>query len=74
MYCAAQVYYNKEAGTKKITTETGAGQWGSALAWSGMQFDMPIEVFQVSLSLSLSLSLSFCVSLSLSFSHPPALR
>ena len=70
MYCAAQVYYNKEAGTKKITTETGAGQWGSALAWSGMQFDMPIEVFQV----SLSLSLSFCVSLSLSFSHPPALR
>ena len=45
-----QVYYNKEAGTKKITTETGAGQWGSALAWSGLQFDMPIEVYQVKVS------------------------
>jgi len=42
-----QVYYNKLAGTKRITTETGAGQWGSALAWSGVQFDMPIEVYQV---------------------------
>eukprot|EP00931_Biecheleriopsis_adriatica_P118040 TRINITY_DN93509_c0_g1_i1.p1 TRINITY_DN93509_c0_g1~~TRINITY_DN93509_c0_g1_i1.p1 ORF type:complete len:509 (+),score=86.62 TRINITY_DN93509_c0_g1_i1:86-1528(+) len=45
-----QVYYNKEAGTKRITTETGAGQWGSALAWSGKQFDMPIEVYQVKCS------------------------
>mmetsp|Transcript_5315 Transcript_5315/g.12167 ORF Transcript_5315/g.12167 Transcript_5315/m.12167 type:complete len:488 (+) Transcript_5315:52-1515(+) len=45
-----QVYYNKEAGTKKITTETGAGQWGSALAWSGGQFDVPVEVYQVKVS------------------------
>eukprot|EP00928_Gymnodinium_smaydae_P018831 TRINITY_DN17176_c0_g3_i1.p1 TRINITY_DN17176_c0_g3~~TRINITY_DN17176_c0_g3_i1.p1 ORF type:complete len:469 (+),score=84.27 TRINITY_DN17176_c0_g3_i1:55-1461(+) len=45
-----QVYYNKEAGTEKITTETGAGQWGSALAWSGQQFKMPIEVYQVKVS------------------------
>ena len=45
-----QVYYNKEAGTKRITTETGAGQWGSALAWSGAQFDLPVEVFQVKVS------------------------
>ena len=45
-----QAFYNKEAGTKKITTETGAGQWGSALAWSGVQFDIPIEVYQVKVS------------------------
>ncbi|CAE7306727.1 trpB2 [Symbiodinium natans] len=45
-----QVYYNKLAGTKKITTETGAGQWGSALAWSGCQFGLPIEVYQVKVS------------------------
>ena len=46
----AQIYYNKEAGTSKVTTETGAGQWGSALAWSGVQFDMPVEVYQVKVS------------------------
>lgn len=45
-----QVFYNSEAGTKRITTETGAGQWGSALAWSGAQFGMPIEVYQVKVS------------------------
>lgn len=45
-----QIYYNKEAGTKKVTTETGAGQWGSALAFSGKQFDMPVEVYQVKVS------------------------
>lgn len=45
-----QVYYNVLAGTKKLTTDTGAGQWGSALAWSGAQFDMPIEVYQVKVS------------------------
>jgi len=45
-----QAYYNKEAGTKRITTETGAGQWGSALAWAGMQFDIPVEVYQVKCS------------------------
>jgi tryptophan synthase beta chain len=46
----AQIFYNKEAGTKKVTTETGAGQWGSALAFSGAQFDLPVEVYQVKVS------------------------
>jgi tryptophan synthase beta chain len=45
-----QAYFNKQAGTKRLTTETGAGQWGSALAWSGAQFDLPIEVYQVKVS------------------------
>ena len=45
-----QAYYNAEAGTQKITTETGAGQWGSALAWSGAQFNVPVEVYQVKVS------------------------
>lgn len=45
-----QVYYNAQAGTQRITTETGAGQWGSALAWSGAQFGVPIEVYQVKVS------------------------
>lgn len=43
----AQVYYNKEAGTKKLATETGAGQWGSALAYSCAQFDIECKVWQV---------------------------
>lgn len=46
----AQAYYNKMAGTKKLTTETGAGQWGSALAWSGAQFGLDVEVYQVRVS------------------------
>ncbi len=46
----AQVYYNKEAGTRKITTETGAGQWGSALAMAGAFFGVEIEVFMVKIS------------------------
>ena len=46
----APVYYNKETGSSKVTTETGAGQWGSALAWSGIQFDMPVEVYQLKVS------------------------
>jgi len=45
-----QVYYNKMAGTKKITTETGAGQWGSSLAYAGAAFGVDIEVFQVKIS------------------------
>ncbi|KAI9029411.1 pyridoxal-phosphate dependent TrpB-like enzyme [Hyaloraphidium curvatum] len=45
-----QVYYNKLEGTKKITTETGAGQWGSSLAWAGAQFGVEIEVYQVKVS------------------------
>ena len=46
----AQVYYNKEAGIKKISTETGAGQWGSALAMAGAFFGVEIEVFMVKVS------------------------
>jgi len=46
----AQVYYNKEAGIKKIATETGAGQWGSALAMAGAFFGVEIEVFMVKVS------------------------
>src|SRR3990172_7051722 len=34
----AQAFYNKAAGTKALTTETGAGQWGSALAFAGQLF------------------------------------
>jgi tryptophan synthase beta chain len=46
----AQAFYNKEAGVKRITTETGAGQWGSALAFAGALFDLEIEVFMVKVS------------------------
>ena len=43
----AQAYYNKLDGTKSLTTETGAGQWGSALAMACNFFDMDLEVFMV---------------------------
>ncbi|MDQ4005615.1 MAG: TrpB-like pyridoxal phosphate-dependent enzyme, partial [Actinomycetota bacterium] len=46
----AQAYYNKEAGTKQITTETGAGQWGSALAMATKFFDLDCLVFMVKAS------------------------
>src|SRR5919108_3753855 len=46
----AQAYYNKEAGTKRITTETGAGQWGSALAMACRFFDLDCLVFMVKAS------------------------
>jgi len=46
----AQVYYNKQEGVKKISTETGAGQWGSALALAGAYFGVEIEVFMVKIS------------------------
>jgi len=46
----AQVYYNKQEGIKKISTETGAGQWGSALAMAGAFFGVDIEVFMVKVS------------------------
>src|SRR5215470_10755421 len=45
-----QAFYNREAGIKKISTETGAGQWGSALAMAGAFFDMDIEIFMVKVS------------------------
>ncbi len=46
----AQAFYNKEAGTKRITTETGAGQWGSALAFAGALFGIEVQVFMVKVS------------------------
>lgn len=46
----AQVFYNKEAGIKKLSTETGAGQWGSALSMAGAFFDVEVEVFMVKVS------------------------
>lgn len=46
----AQAYYNKAAGTKALTTETGAGQWGSALAMAGSFFDLAVEVYMVKIS------------------------
>jgi tryptophan synthase beta chain len=46
----AQAYYNKEAGTKRLTTETGAGQWGSALAMACAFFDLDCLVFMVKAS------------------------
>jgi tryptophan synthase beta chain len=46
----AQAYYNKIDGTKSLTTETGAGQWGSALSIACKFFDMDLEVFMVKAS------------------------
>jgi tryptophan synthase beta chain len=45
-----QAYYNAKAGTKKLTTETGAGQWGSALAFACNFFGIECEVWQVAAS------------------------
>ena len=45
-----QAYYNKKAGTKALTTETGAGQWGSALALACSFFDLDLEVYMVKIS------------------------
>ena len=46
----AQAYYNKQAGIKRITTETGAGQWGCALAFACNQFGLECKVFMVRIS------------------------
>ncbi len=46
----AQAFYNRQAGTKRITTETGAGQWGSALAFAGKLFDIEVKVYMVRVS------------------------
>src|SRR5438477_1812020 len=42
-----QAYYNAQAGVRRLTTETGAGQWGSALAFACAQFGLDCEVWQV---------------------------
>ncbi|TME12263.1 MAG: TrpB-like pyridoxal phosphate-dependent enzyme [Chloroflexi bacterium] len=43
----AQAYYNKAEGVERLATETGAGQWGSALAFAGAMFGLEIKVFMV---------------------------
>ncbi|VAX30676.1 Tryptophan synthase (indole-salvaging), partial [hydrothermal vent metagenome] len=45
-----QAYYNKEAGIKRIATETGAGQWGSAMALAGSLFGVDVTVYMVKVS------------------------
>lgn len=45
-----QAFYNREAGVKRIATETGAGQWGSSLAFAGALFGIEVEVFMVRVS------------------------
>ncbi|HEY8397172.1 TrpB-like pyridoxal phosphate-dependent enzyme [Petrimonas mucosa] len=45
-----QVYYNKIDGTTNLTTETGAGQWGTALAFAGKAFGLEIAVYMVKIS------------------------
>lgn len=45
-----QAYYSKQEGVKKITTETGAGQWGSALSFACQHFDIECDVYMVKLS------------------------
>jgi tryptophan synthase beta chain len=46
----AQAYYNKEAGIRRLSTETGAGQWGSALSYACQVFDLECLVFMVKAS------------------------
>src|SRR6266513_5637562 len=45
-----QVFYNKQEGVKKLSTETGAGQWGAAVAMAGAFFGVEIEIFMVKIS------------------------
>lgn len=45
-----QAYYNKEAGIKRLSTETGAGQWGSSLALAGQMFGIDVRVYMVKVS------------------------
>jgi tryptophan synthase beta chain len=46
----AQAYYNKEQGIKRLVTETGAGQWGTALAYSCMLFGLKCRIYMVRVS------------------------
>ena len=45
-----QAYYNHQEGIRKLTTETGAGQWGTALAFASAQFGIECEIWQVAAS------------------------
>ena len=46
----AQAYFNKQAGIKRMTTETGAGQWGSALAFAAQMFEIELRIYMVKVS------------------------
>ncbi len=46
----AQAYFNKQAGIKRMTTETGAGQWGSSLAFAAQMFEIELRVYMVKVS------------------------
>ncbi|MDR7416641.1 MAG: TrpB-like pyridoxal phosphate-dependent enzyme [Armatimonadota bacterium] len=46
----AQAYYAKQSGVRRLTTETGAGQWGSALAWACRMFGLECTVYMVRVS------------------------
>ena len=46
----AQLFFNREEGIKKVTTETGAGQWGSSLAFAAQIFDIDLLVYMVKVS------------------------
>ncbi|NTV66050.1 MAG: pyridoxal-phosphate dependent enzyme, partial [Oscillochloris sp.] len=46
----AQAYYNKQEGVKRLVTETGAGQWGSSLAFAGALFGLEVKVYMVKVS------------------------
>jgi tryptophan synthase beta chain len=45
-----QAFYNKQAGVKRLITETGAGQWGSSLAFAGALYGLEVQVFMVRVS------------------------
>ena len=45
-----QAYYNARAGIKRISTETGAGQWGSSMAFAGQMFGLEVRVYMVKVS------------------------
>ncbi len=45
-----QAWYNAQAGVRRLTTETGAGQWGTSLAFAGQLFGLDVQVFQVRVS------------------------
>ncbi len=46
----AQAYYNAKAGVRRLATETGAGQWGSSLAFAGALFGLEVTVYMVRVS------------------------
>lgn len=46
----AQAYYNKQEGVTRMTTETGAGQWGSSLALAGQMFGIDVRIYMVKVS------------------------